>query len=90
VAIIHGTVGVPLKYFPLLAVGELIGAIGLVIGLKWPAVGIAAGVWLLVYFFAAVAAHVRVNDLKGIGPAFTMWVLAGFTLALQLRTMRGS
>ena len=36
VRVIHETVGVPLKFFPLLAVGEFAGALGLLAGSGWP------------------------------------------------------
>jgi uncharacterized membrane protein YphA (DoxX/SURF4 family) len=36
VRVIHETVGVPLKFFPLLAACEFAGALGLVAGIWWP------------------------------------------------------
>jgi len=42
VRVIHETVGVPLKYFPLLAACEFAGALGLVVGIWLPPIGIAA------------------------------------------------
>src|SRR6516162_8163143 len=67
VRVIHETVGVPLKYFPLLAACELAGALGLVVGIWEALIGIAAGVGLVLYFVGAVASHLRVGDVKGIG-----------------------
>jgi hypothetical protein len=60
---------VPLKYFPLLATCEFAGGVGLVIGILWRLVGIAAGIGLVVYFIRAVSSHLRVGDFKGIGAA---------------------
>ena len=60
VRVIHDVVGVPMKYLPLLAACELAGAAGIILGLWWPALGVAAGVSLVVYFVAAVASHLRV------------------------------
>ena len=40
VRVIHETVGVPLKLFPLLATCEFGGALGLLAGIGWPALGI--------------------------------------------------
>jgi hypothetical protein len=51
------------------------GAGGLLLGLLVPALGIAAGIGLVVYFICALTAHVRVND-RGIGGAVTFLVLA--------------
>jgi uncharacterized membrane protein YphA (DoxX/SURF4 family) len=87
--VIHEVVGVPLKYFSLLAACELAGAVGLVLGIWWPAMGVAAGVGLVLYFVAATVAHLRVGDVKGVGPAAFMLVLAAGALALRILT-RGS
>src|SRR5450759_635182 len=76
VTVIHETVGVPLKYLPLLAVCELAGALGLVAWIWWPALGVAAAIGLILYFVGAIVSHLRVGDIKGIGPAVFMLVLA--------------
>jgi uncharacterized membrane protein YphA (DoxX/SURF4 family) len=84
--VVHETVGVPLKYFPLLAACEFAGAIGLVVGIWWPLVGVAAGIGLVLYFVGAVVSHLRVGDIKGIGSAAFMLVLAAGALALRFLT----
>jgi hypothetical protein len=86
VRVVHETVGVPLKYFPLLAACEFAGALGLVVGIWWPLTGIAAGIGLVLYFVGAVVSHLRVGDVKGVGSAAFMLVLAGGTLALRILT----
>jgi uncharacterized membrane protein YphA (DoxX/SURF4 family) len=55
--IIHEVVGVPLRFFPLLAACEFAGAAGLLIGVFWAPLGVAASVGLVVYFVAAVLSH---------------------------------
>jgi hypothetical protein len=40
--VVHEIVGVPLRYFPLLAACEIAGALGLVLGIQWPFIGAAA------------------------------------------------
>ena len=87
VKVIHETVGVPLKYFPLLAVCECAGALGLVAGIWWPALGVAAAIGLVLYFVGAVVSHLRVGDSIGIGPAAFMVVLAAGALAVRVLTM---
>ena len=87
VKVVHETVGVPLKYFPLLAACELAGAVGLVLGILWPILGIAAGAGLELYFLGAIASHLRVGDAKGIGSAGFMLVFAAVVLALRLVTV---
>lgn len=86
VRVIHETVGVPLKYFPLLAACEFAGALGLVIGIWWPLFGVAAGIGLVLYFVGAIVSHLRVGDVKGIGSAAFMLVLAAGALAMRLLT----
>lgn len=81
---IHEVVGLPLSSFPFLAACEFAGALGLVLGIFWPMVGIVAGVGLAVYFIGAILAHFRVGDFKGFGPAFFMWVAVMLALGLRL------
>lgn len=87
VRVLHETIGVPFKYFPLLAACELAGAVGLVVGIWWPLIGIAAGAGLVLYFVGAIMSHLRVRDVKGIGPAAFMLVLAAGVLALRVLTI---
>jgi hypothetical protein len=67
---IHETVGVPLRFLPHLAELEIAAAAGLLIGLAWAPLGVAAAGGVVLYMIGAVIGHVRVNDLKGmVGPA---------------------
>ena len=84
--VIHETVGVPLKYFPLLAACEFSGASGLVLGIWWPVLGVAAAIGLILYFVGATVSHLRVNDVKGIGPPAFMLVVAAAALATRVLT----
>ena len=86
VRVIHEIVGVPLKYFPLLIACEFAGALGLVVGIWWPLVGVAAGIGLVLYFVGATVSHLRVGDVKGIGPAAFILVVAAAALALRVLT----
>ena len=83
--IIHEVVRVPLKFFPFLAACEFAGALGLLLGIVWPAVGLAAASGLVLYFVGSVIGHVRVGDLKGLGPAAFMLCLSGACLILRVR-----
>jgi uncharacterized membrane protein YphA (DoxX/SURF4 family) len=89
VKVIHETVGVPMKYFPLLAACEIAGAAGLVLGIWWPPLGVAGGIGLVLYFVGAVVSHVLVGDVKGIGPAAFLLTLSVGALCLQLLTHTG-
>jgi hypothetical protein len=88
VQVIHEVIGVPLKYFPLLAACEFAGALGVVLGIWWPLLGVAAGIGLVIYFVGASVSHLRVGDVKGIGPAASMLVVAAAALALRILTYK--
>jgi uncharacterized membrane protein YphA (DoxX/SURF4 family) len=88
VEVIHEVVGVPMKYFPLLAACEFAGALGLVLGVWWPLLGAAAGIGLVLYFVGATVSHLQVGDVKGIGPAAFVLVLAAAALALRVLTYK--
>jgi len=83
VKVIHELVGVPLKFFPALAGCEFSGGVGLLVGIVWPPLGLAASVGLVVYFVGATVGHVRVGDFKGLGPAVFMLGVSGACLILR-------
>jgi hypothetical protein len=87
VHVIHEVVGVPLKYFSLLAACELAGAFGLVLGIWWPPLGVAAGIGLVLYFVGAIVFHLRVGDVKSMGPAAFMLAVAAGALAMRILTL---
>ena len=84
VHIVHEVVGVPLKYFPYLATCEFAGALGLLLGIWWPLLGVAAGIGLVAYFAGAIASHVRVGDVAGFGPAAFLLTLSVVALLLRV------
>lgn len=84
VRVVHEVVGFPLEYFPILAAWELAGALGLLLGIFWPMLGIAAGIGLALYFLAAILSHFRVGDIGGSVPAFFMWVAVMVALGMRL------
>jgi uncharacterized membrane protein YphA (DoxX/SURF4 family) len=86
--VVHEIVGVPLKYFPLLAACEFAGALGLVLGIWRPPLGVAAGIGLVLYFVGAIVSHLRVGDVKGTGPAAFMLGVAAGALATRILTYK--
>ena len=89
VQVIHEVIGVPMRYFPILAACEFAGALGVVLGIWWPLIGAGlAGIGLLIYFVGASMSHLRVGDVKGIGPAAFILTLAAVALALRLLTYK--
>ena len=88
VRIMHEVLGVPMKWFPVLAGCQLAGAVGLVLGIWRPVFGLAAAVGVALYFMGAVVAHLRVSDVRRVGPAAFLLVLAAGLLAMRLLTLR--
>jgi uncharacterized membrane protein YphA (DoxX/SURF4 family) len=74
--------GVPENKLWLLAAAEIAGAVGLVAGLFWWPIGIAAAIGVVLYFVGAVGAHLRVKD-KNFASALIMLVAAAAALALR-------
>jgi uncharacterized membrane protein YphA (DoxX/SURF4 family) len=75
--------GVPLSWFPLLGAAEVAGAVGLLVGLAVPPVGIAAAIGVIVYFIGAVITHLRAGDHALVAP-LVPGLLAVAALALRI------
>ncbi|WP_329395308.1 DoxX family protein [Streptomyces melanogenes] len=56
--------GVPRSWWTLLGLAKTAGAVGLLVGLAVPAIGIAAGIALVLYFLGAVVAVLRARSYK--------------------------
>jgi uncharacterized membrane protein YphA (DoxX/SURF4 family) len=79
-------VGVKESQIPILAVLEIAGGLGLLIGLANTALGRFSAICLAAYFAGAVVSHLRVNDkFKVFAPAFFIFVIALVTVWLQLK-----
>lgn len=77
-------VGVSDSQIPLLAVLELLGALGLLVGIWVPVLGWLAALGLTLYFLGAVIMHVRKKDtVKEFGPALGLMVLSIVVLVLE-------
>jgi hypothetical protein len=84
--VIGGTVGVPERYFPVLAALELAGAIGILFGLWLASLGIAAAAGLVAYFIGAAIGHLRVGDIKGVTMPLVPLALSIAVLVLRIVT----
>ena len=82
----YARVGVPENRLDLLAFTLLAGAAGLVIGLFWPPLGIAAAGGLVCYFLAAIAAHIRARDTRRLAMPMMLALMAVAALTLRLVT----
>lgn len=54
--------GVPRSWWPWLGMAKAVGAVGLIVGLAFPAVGIAASVGLVLYFTGALITVARARS----------------------------
>jgi hypothetical protein len=84
---IHETVGVPLRFLPHLAALEIAAAVGLLIGLVWAPLGVAAAAGAVLYMIGAVISHARVQDLKGMANPALPLALAIAALVTRLLSM---
>ncbi|MCP2342791.1 DoxX family protein [Actinomadura rupiterrae] len=80
-------VGVPESWFPRLAVLEILGAVGLLAGIAYRPLGIAAGVGVALYFLGAVVTHLRARDTKGAPVPAVILLVAIAPIALGLTTL---
>ena len=80
----YARVGVPPAKLDYLAAILLAGSAGLVVGLFWAPLGIAAAACLVVYFALAASAHVRADDLRNLPTPVVIELLALAALVLQL------
>jgi len=80
----YAKVGVPEERLNQLAFVLLLGAAGLLLGLAWAPIGIAAAAGVVVYFVLAIVAHVRHDDAANLPTPVAIEVMAVAALALQV------
>jgi DoxX-like family len=74
--------GLPPGIRPFLASCLISGGVGLLVGIWYPPLGIAAAVGLVLYFVGALAAHLRKGDVKGLPIPTVFLLFAAAALAL--------
>jgi len=79
--------GVPEEWLDRLAIILLAGAAGLLAGLLWAPIGVAAAAALIAYFTVAITFHVRAGDAEHLPTPLTIALLATVALGLQLATL---
>ncbi|HEU0115996.1 MAG TPA: DoxX family protein [Thermomicrobiales bacterium] len=77
--------GVPLSWMTPLGALKAAGALGLLVGIVLPPIGIAAGVGLVLFFIGAIVTHLRVHCYAFAFP-LAFLTLAAAALALRLVT----
>jgi hypothetical protein len=80
-------VGVPEEKLDYLAMILLAGAAGLLLGLLWAPIGVAAAIGVVCYFILAIAAHIRADDVEHLPTPLAIAVVAAAALALRLATL---
>ena len=76
-------VGVPESWITILGILKAAGALGLLIGIGVPLIGIAAGVGLVLFFVAAIITHLRARDYSfGLAVIFLLLAVAALILRL--------
>jgi len=78
-------VGVPESWITMLGVLKTAGAVGLLVGIRVPLIGIAAAVGLALFFVAAVITHLWGRDYSfGLAIMFLLVALAALGLRLAV------
>ena len=76
-------VGVPESWITMLGTLKVAGAVGLLVGIGVPSIGVAAAIGLILFFIAAITTHLRARDYS-FGLAVVFLLLAGTALVLRL------
>ncbi len=83
-AIAH--VGVKEKQYNQLAALELLGSLGLLVGIWSKPIGVAAATGICLYFIGAQTAHLRMKDpIAKMFPAIFLFMISAATLILELK-----
>jgi hypothetical protein len=80
-------VGVPEDRLNQLAFILLAGAAGLILGLAWAPIGIAAAIGVIVYFLVAIGFHIRARDTSHLPTPVAIAIIAVAALVLRLATL---
>lgn len=76
-------VGVPESWINMLGILKAAGALGLLVGIGVPLIGIAAAVGLVVFFVGAIFTHLRARDFSfGLAVVFLLLAVAALVLRL--------
>lgn len=78
--------GVPRGWWPWLGAAKAAGALGLLVGLAAPAIGVVAGVCLLLYFIGAEITVARAREYSHLGYPLLYLLPVGAALAVGVAT----
>ncbi|WP_381557653.1 DoxX family protein [Streptomyces eurythermus] len=80
-------VGVPESWLLPLGLTKIAGALGLLAGIAYRPLGVAAAIGVILYFLGAVITHVRAGDNKGVGAPAVIMLVSAAPLVLGLATV---
>ena len=83
VSVAMAKAGVPESWMTTLGVLKAAGALGLLVGIGVPVIGIAAAVGLILFFVGAIITHLRGGDYS-LGPAMAFFLLAVAAFVVRL------
>ena len=76
-------VGVPESWITMLGTLKAAGAVGLLVGMGVPPIGVAAAIGLVLFFIGAVITHLRAGDYSfGLAVIFLLFAAAALVLRL--------
>ena len=77
--------GIPWSRYRLLGVAELAAAAGIIVGIRWPAIGVAAAIGMILLLLGALVTHRQAGDpVKEAAPALVVLLLTVAYLAITL------
>ncbi|GID30527.1 DoxX family protein [Paractinoplanes brasiliensis] len=79
--------GVRDSWFLPLGLVKIAGALGLLAGIVYRPLGIAAAIGVVLYFLGAVITHLRAGDKKGVGTPTVIMLVAVAPLVLGIETL---
>lgn len=78
--------GVPESWLPTLGVLKAAGAVGLLLGFRYPVLGAAAAIGIMMFFVCAIVIHLRAHDTSfGLAATFLVFAAGSFALELAVR-----
>ena len=83
VSIAMAKAGVPDSWMTTLGILKAVGALGLLVGICVPVIGVAAALGLILFFVGAIITHLRGRDYS-LGPAMAFLLLAVAALVMLL------
>ncbi|MEU1347668.1 DoxX family protein [Streptomyces sp. NPDC005786] len=79
--------GVPDSWFVPLGLIKIAGALGLLVGIAYRPLGVAAAIGVVLYFLGAVITHLRAGDKKGVGAPAVIMLVSVAPLVLGIATI---